>query len=257
MAKNGVRHVKTAPYHPSSNGQAERAVQVFKNGFKKLKDGTVSDRLARFLFSYRITPHSTTGLPPAELMFGRNLRSRFDQVLPNVSARVEKQQHRQKEVHDNHAQSRSFEVNELVFARNFRPGTPWLSGQVVKVSGPVSFEVKLTDGQIVRRHQDHLRKRTEATESAEGDSVSGPLASESLWAPPEVVPTEDDPVAPAATQNPETHTFSGDSTASSAHAASTSVTTVPSEHSASLPTLAFPRHRYPSRSRVPPDRYRC
>ena len=37
LAKNGVRHVKTAPYHPSSNAQAERAVQVFKNGYKKMK----------------------------------------------------------------------------------------------------------------------------------------------------------------------------------------------------------------------------
>ena len=53
LTKNGMRYVKTAPYHPSSNGQAECAVQVFKNGFKKLKDGTISDCLARFLFSYR------------------------------------------------------------------------------------------------------------------------------------------------------------------------------------------------------------
>ena len=53
MTKNGVRHVKTALYHSSSNEQAEHAVQVFKNGFKKLKDGTMSDHLDRFLFSYR------------------------------------------------------------------------------------------------------------------------------------------------------------------------------------------------------------
>ena len=91
LTKNGVRHVKTAPYHPFSNGQAERAVQVFKNGIKKLKDGTISDRLARFLFSYRYTLHSTTGLPTAELMFGRNLRTRFDQIQLNVLTRVEKQ----------------------------------------------------------------------------------------------------------------------------------------------------------------------
>ena len=35
MSKNGIRHATSAPYHPSSNGQAERFVAAFKNGIKK------------------------------------------------------------------------------------------------------------------------------------------------------------------------------------------------------------------------------
>ena len=111
LTKNGVRHVKTALYHPSSNGQAECAGQVFNNGVKRLKYVTISNRLARFLFSYRYTLHSTTGLLPAKVMFGRNLHTRFDQVQPDVSARVEKQQLRQ--IHDSHARNLSFQVDEL------------------------------------------------------------------------------------------------------------------------------------------------
>ena len=35
MTKNGIRHVKIAQHHPSSNSLAERAVKTFKEGMKK------------------------------------------------------------------------------------------------------------------------------------------------------------------------------------------------------------------------------
>jgi len=41
LEKNGVKHLTTAPYHPASNGLAERAVQIVKKGIKKCKDGTL------------------------------------------------------------------------------------------------------------------------------------------------------------------------------------------------------------------------
>lgn len=84
MAHNGVTHVTAAPYHPSSNGLAERAVQTFRELLKRSKGDTLETRLNRALFNYRITPQSTTGLSPAELLMGRKLRCTLDLIHPDL-----------------------------------------------------------------------------------------------------------------------------------------------------------------------------
>ena len=67
MEQNGIKHTTTSPYHPSSNGLAECAVQTVKHGISKL-EGTIECRVTCFLFNYHVTPQSTTELSPAELL---------------------------------------------------------------------------------------------------------------------------------------------------------------------------------------------
>ena len=62
LKSNGVKHTTSAPYHPASNGLAERAVQIVKKGLKKQTTGTM---LAKILFNYRISPQTTTGHQPS------------------------------------------------------------------------------------------------------------------------------------------------------------------------------------------------
>lgn len=80
LQMNGIKQVRTSPYHPASNGLAERAVQTFKKAMKKMVQdgGRLTEKLHRFLFNYRITPHTTTGKAPCELLMGRKLVSTFD-----------------------------------------------------------------------------------------------------------------------------------------------------------------------------------
>ena len=85
--KNGVRHLYTAPYHPASNGQAERMVQTFKESMKKLQHGDIETKLSRLLFGYRTTPSSVTGKTPAELLFNRQLRSTCHLLRPSMHSR--------------------------------------------------------------------------------------------------------------------------------------------------------------------------
>ena len=70
---NGIQHITSLPYHPATNGLAERAVQTFKTGLKRMTSGSLETRIARFLFNYRMTPPGTTGSTPAELLTKQNL----------------------------------------------------------------------------------------------------------------------------------------------------------------------------------------
>lgn len=167
MQKNGIEHITSAPYHASSNGCAERAVQTFKSMMKKAGAGSLITKVSRVLFSYRITPQSTTGLSPAEMLQGRKLRSTLDLIHPDRRRKVERKQCIQKKQHDKQGLGRSFQEGDAVITKNFSHGPKWIPGFIAKITGPVSYKVMLGDGNIVRRHVDQILASSEDKDLAE------------------------------------------------------------------------------------------
>ena len=98
---NGIKHSRTPPYHPASNGAAEHAVRVVKDAMKKITSpSSLSNRLAEFLLMYRSVPHSTTGMRPDELFLHCRIKTHLTSISPNMTPSVEHQQQKQKTAHD-------------------------------------------------------------------------------------------------------------------------------------------------------------
>ena len=165
LSKNGIRHITSAPYHPSTNGQAENTVKSFKSFLRHRGEDDWKIKLDKFLFQYRVTPHTTTGVAPSELMIGRRLRTVLDLVHPSklLPNSVASQQDKQKYYHDGKSR-RSFDLggDSPVMVRNYSHLTKdrWVPAQVMEQTGPLSYKCTLPTGQVVRRHQDQMLSRT-------------------------------------------------------------------------------------------------
>ena len=69
----GVKHLKTSPYHPQTNGAVERFHSILKAMIRKVStDKRGWDMLLPYvLFAYREVPNGSNGFSPFELLFGR------------------------------------------------------------------------------------------------------------------------------------------------------------------------------------------
>lgn len=163
MQQNGILHSTSAPGHPATNGLAERYVQTFKNGMKKLAHMPLDfeDKISLFLMQYRTTPNCTTGQSPADLFLNRHVRTRLDFICPDTTASVRRKQYLQKYHHDQRVSDRIFDVNDSVYLQNTAGGgRKWIPGVISEQTGPVSYKVQGTDTEITyRRHGDQLRFR--------------------------------------------------------------------------------------------------
>jgi len=108
-------------------------------------------QLSWFLFHYQLTPQSTTGLPPSELLLGRRPRSHFDLAKPDLHQRMEAKQTTVPTQREGKKES-SLGVDSAVFIKNFCPGQRWLPGTITRTSGPKSFLIVLYDSRTMRRH---------------------------------------------------------------------------------------------------------
>ena len=141
--------------------------------FKAEGNGSIRQKLARFVLRYRTAPNSTTNQTPAELFLKRKPRTRMDLLRPNLSRTTSNKQADQKAKYDKHSKERTFEIGETVLVQNFRGETKWLTAKVVEQTGPVSYKVQIGEG-VHKRHADQMHKTSSNVKSEmsqDGDSA--------------------------------------------------------------------------------------
>eukprot|EP00731_Ephydatia_muelleri_P035708 Em0150g6a len=172
--ERGITHLTGAPYHPATNGAAERLVQTFKHALSK---STLPPRAAlqEFLMQYRRTPLAE-GYSPSE--------------WPKDGRPEQQPSHRKKR-----------------FLKGQEKDPRWVPALVTKVFGSRSCNVKVVPkGSTWRRHIEQLRPRYGVLEDADPGEVAISLpetscshtATDSLQpatpGPPPISPVEGGPI---------------------------------------------------------------
>lgn len=158
---NGIIVRNSPPYHPNSNGAAEKSVNVIKNMLNKHKFSNraydnFQHRLDCILFAYRNTPSSVTLKTPAELIFKFTPQTKITKLRSDHITREKNYQEYQRS--RSAASVRNFDVGESVLVQSTRnKEVKWFPGRIIKIISASTYLVNVY-GQIRFVHADHLRK---------------------------------------------------------------------------------------------------
>ena len=155
----------SSPHYPQSNGEAERAVKTAKELLKQ-------DDIFLALLTYRSTPIPDLGASPAELAFGRRLRTTLPPLPGTLTPRTVNQEtlrerdaafkQKQKWNYDHHHgvwPLPELHPGDSVFVKSDGQKGWKLPAEVVQQRAPRSYIVQSAGGQL-RRNRKHLQQRT-------------------------------------------------------------------------------------------------
>ena len=210
--ENGIVYLTGAPYHPATNGAAERLVQTFKQALKS--DKAPRDALQDFLRNYRRTPLST-GYSPSALLNGRQMRTKIDILLPSP---VHTAQGKQAKEATNSQQSErqlpvtqvsvTYKVGDPCYALYFGPrhdrDPRWVPAIVVRRFGTRSVNVRgVPRGPVWRHHIDQVQRHYVSPDDTEPGDIprlsesreENPFVSEQLPSDPSTATTGQPPTS--------------------------------------------------------------
>ena len=209
----GVNKSRTTAYHPQGDGMVER----FNRSLLQLLHSYVSKEedweryLPLVLYAYRTATHSSTGISPFRLMFGRqpkltdfppslaldpasyqaHLRSKLAQFQDLVETNTTEAANNQKSTYDTHSTQRTFKTGDPVWLSVPTAGklSPLWEGEwrIKEVKSNVNMEItkgKQSKVVHINRLQPRLQPGSEVLDNtASADHIPAP---EPQWSPSQI-----------------------------------------------------------------------
>ncbi|XP_054279278.1 uncharacterized protein K02A2.6-like [Macrosteles quadrilineatus] len=217
LHNNNVKFTLTPPYHAASNGSAERSVQEVKKNLlrqvieehQRSQRTTLQMKLDNFLFAYRNTPNTVTGLTPAEMFLSWKPRTQLVMLKPNLQSSIHQKHREQKDAADRlRGRSRFFSEGQAVYVKTVRnEKISWVPGKIILKRSPVTYLVSVIGGKPRFCHADHLRARYAEEEEifvSPKDPVVSPQAYYQSQGEPRASPASANSCVAASTVQPTT-----------------------------------------------------
>ena len=186
LVENGIKHRRVTPYWPAANGGVERQnrtlLKAIRTAYIEGKDW--KSELLTFLVAYRSTPHTVTGVSPAELMYNRKMRTklpdnfRFAKNMEDAKVRQRDAEHKQKgKIYADtkrHAAESDLKVGDSVLVKQQRENklTPNFQSNpyVVTDKRGNAITARDTNGTVIKRNVTHVKKYIKRENDSEGQS---------------------------------------------------------------------------------------
>lgn len=188
----GISHNRTTPYWPQANGEVERFNETMLKRLKISQESGSPDwmwDLRTFLLTYNSTPHSTTGVAPSELMFGRTVRDKlpsFTDPRNNVTDEPIRDHDWEKKCSGaryadkrRHAKQTELKVGDIVVAKQImkqnKLSTTFAPEEysIIKINGS-DVEIRSEEtGHVYHRNVAHLKAIPQAEEPGDEDELEG------------------------------------------------------------------------------------
>jgi uncharacterized membrane protein len=162
MTAMGIKHCTSTPLWPQGNAEAEAFMKPLGKCIRSahLQKRPWQQELSKFLLTYRQTPHSTTKVPPAQLLFNRNIQGKLPTITPTLIV------NRHSEAQANQGQQRDKAKQYADNRRHARPSNIKVGDQVLvkqqkrnKLStnfSPQPYTVTAIKGsKVVAENKDH------------------------------------------------------------------------------------------------------